>query len=165
MGPAFVVKAVAGSSFSLTVFGFAQVAMDVEALVHMVRGDGILHGFCHTCLGATIVAAIALLVGRPLCQLLLNFWRPHPSDRFLTWLRGRPVISWPAAISAAIIGTYSHVLLDSMIHVDVQPFAPFAQGNPLLGMVSFPAMHLVCVGTGILGLLGLVVVYVVESRA
>jgi hypothetical protein len=155
---------VAGGSFSLTVFGFAQIAMDVEPLLHMLRGEGIRHGLSHTFLGATLIAVFSVLVGRPLCQLLLNSWRPDPADRFQTWLRGPGRITWLAAVGAAFLGTYSHVLLDSMIHGDVRPFAPFAECNPLQGLVPFGAMHLLCVGTALLGLLGLAVVYVVESR-
>jgi hypothetical protein len=165
LGPACAVKAVAGGAFSLTVFGFAQVAMDVEPLVHLLRGEGVVHGYSHTYLGATLVGVFVVLAGRPLCQWLLNGWRPDPADRFLTWLRGPGRISWPAAAGAAFLGTYSHVLLDSMIHADVRPFAPFGEGNPLQGLVSFGAMHLLCVGTGLLGLLGLAVVYAVETRA
>jgi hypothetical protein len=165
MDPACALKAVAGGAFSLTVFGFAQVAMDVEPLVHLLRGEGIVHGLSHTCLGATLIGVVSVLAGRPLCQLLLNRWRPDPADRFLTWLRGPGRITWSAAVGAAFLGTYSHVLLDSMIHADVRPFVPFSEGNPLQGLVSFGAMHLLCVGTGLLGLLGLAVVYAVESRA
>ncbi|HZY91007.1 MAG TPA: DUF4184 family protein, partial [Gemmataceae bacterium] len=165
LGPACAVKAVLGGAFSVTVFGFAQVVMDVEPLVHLLRGEGIEHGLSHTYLGATLIAVFSVLVGRPLCQVLLNRWRPDPGDRFLTWLRGPGVITWPVAVGAAFVGTYSHVLFDSMIHADVRPFVPFSAGNPLQGLVSFEAMHLLCVGTGLLGLLGLAVVYLVESRA
>ena len=50
-----------------------------------------------------------------------------------------------------------------MIHTDVRPFAPFSDANPMQGLVSFAAMHLLCAGVGLLGLLGLGVVYLVES--
>jgi len=43
------------------------------------------------------------------------------------------------------------------------PFAPFADENPLLGLVSFPGIHLVCIGMGVLGLLGFVIVYYVYA--
>src|SRR5271154_6679575 len=131
MGPGCAVKAVAGPSFSLTVFGFAQVAMDVQPLVHLLRGEGILHGISHTYFGGTLIALFSVLLGRPLCQMFLNFWKPHAEDVLMTWLRGPPVTGWPAAFSGAFLGTYSHVFIDSMIHSDVQPFAPFAQGNPM----------------------------------
>lgn len=165
LGPGCAVKAIAGNAFSLTVFGFAQVAMDVQVLVHLLRGEGVVHGISHTCLGATVIGAFSVVIGRPVCQFLLNWWNPTPTQRFLSWLRGPRVISWPSAIVAAFLGTYSHVLLDSMVHADVEPLAPFAAGNPLLGLISFAGLHLLCVGIGVLGCLGLVVRYSVEGDA
>src|ERR1700690_2410163 len=94
MGAACVVKAVAGRHFSMTVFGFSQVAMDVEPLYHLVRGEGIIHGFSHTFLGATLIGILTVLAGRPICQVLLRFWTPDPGDPFLKWLRGPQIISW-----------------------------------------------------------------------
>src|SRR6266478_6221764 len=101
MGAACAVKAVTGGMFSLTVFGFAQVAMDVEPLVHLLRGQGIIHGYSHTLLGATLIAAFSVLVGRPLCQVFLGLWTPDPGDPFLNWLRGPRIISWRSATVAA----------------------------------------------------------------
>src|SRR5205807_4798279 len=68
MGPGLAVKAVCGRHFSLTVFGFSQVAMDIEPLVRILRGDHILHGWTHTYAGATLIALVSLLVGRPVCR-------------------------------------------------------------------------------------------------
>src|SRR5882724_5683998 len=124
MGAACAVKAIAGESFSLLVFGFAQVAMDIEPLYHLLRGEGLFHGFSHTLLGATLIAIGTILMGRPLCQVLLKAWTPDPADPFLIWLRGKSAISWKATILAATVGTYSHVLLDSLVSGDVYPFAP-----------------------------------------
>jgi membrane-bound metal-dependent hydrolase YbcI (DUF457 family) len=165
MGPGCAVKAVAGDSFSLTVFGFAQITMDVEPLVRLFRGDTLLHGFSHTFLGGTVLAALAVLVGRPVCQRLLDVWTPAPDEPFLKWLRGQRVITLPAALSGALIGTFSHVVLDAILHADVQPFVPFWPGNPLRVLVSFEAMHLLCAGIGLLGCLGLVGVYLLGGRS
>jgi hypothetical protein len=165
MGPACAVKALAGGTLSMTVFGFANVAMDVQPLVHLLRGDGIMHGASHTFVGGTMIGIFSVLVGRPLCQWLLNRWTPDPSNRFVIWLRGPRVLTWRSAIIAAFLGTYSHVLLDSMIHADVRPFAPFDERNPLLGLVSFEAAHLLCIGIAFLGFLGLIVRYHVECSA
>jgi hypothetical protein len=164
LGPGCAVKVLASGRFSLTVFGFANVAMDVESLVYLLRGEGVRHGAGHTLLGATLIGGISALAGRPLCQRLLDLWVPAPRDHFLCWLRGPRVLTWRSAVVAAFLGTYSHVLLDSMIHADVRPFAPFDERNPLLGLVPFGAMHLLCVGVGVLGLLGLVVRYQVEGK-
>jgi len=43
MGPGCLIKALTGNRLSLTIFGFSQIAMDVQPLVHMLRGEGIVH--------------------------------------------------------------------------------------------------------------------------
>ena len=48
------------------------------------------------------------------------------------------------------------------MHGDVHPFAPLDESNPLLGYASFGAMHLVCVGLGLLGLVGMGMRYELE---
>jgi len=165
MGLACPVKAVAGNGFSLMIFGLAQIAMDIQPLVHLLRGEGVIHGISHSYLGATVIALIAVLTGRPLCNYLLNNWKPDPQQRFESWLRGSPTITWRTATITAFIATYSHVLIDSMIHSDVLPFAPFSDRNPQLNVMSFDAMHILCVGVGLLGIVGWMVVYAVETRA
>jgi hypothetical protein len=159
MGPGLAAKAVLGRHLSLMVFGFSQVAIDLEPMVHLVRGDAVLHGFAHTYVGATLVAALSAVVGRPICQRLLERWTPDPESRFLIWLRGPDRISWPAAIVGAFVGSYSHVFLDSIMHADVLPLAPFSPANAMLGAVSLGSLHLLCVVSGALGALGLGVAF------
>lgn len=83
MGPGLALKAFAGRRFSLMVFGFSQIGIDIEPLVRIIRGDAALHGFTHTYLGATLVAFVSAFVGRPVCQFLLRYWNPDPSSPFL----------------------------------------------------------------------------------
>jgi len=160
MGPGIVIKAVAGRYFSLMVFGFSQVAMDVEPLVRIIRGDAVLHGFTHTYLGATLIGLV--VVGRPICQLFLNYWTYSP---FMNWLRGPKLISWPAAIADAFVGTYSHVFLDSIMHSDMQPLAPLSEVNGLLHVISVGALHLLCVLCGVFGALLMFAMFLVRRGA
>lgn len=51
MGAGLALKAVAGRHFSVLTFGIAQVAMDIEPLVGMLRGAAVLHGPTHTYFG------------------------------------------------------------------------------------------------------------------
>lgn len=48
----------------------------------------------------------------------------------------------------AALGTYSHVVLDRVMHADTRPLAPFAGTNAILGAVAVGALHLVCVAGG-----------------
>jgi membrane-bound metal-dependent hydrolase YbcI (DUF457 family) len=164
MGPGLAVKAVCGRYFSLMLFGFSQVAIDIEPLVHIIRDDDVLHGFTHTYLGATLVALVALFAGRPLCQFLLNFWTPDPESRFLYWLRGPKVISWSAATAGAFVGTYSHVFLDSIMHADMHPLAPLSPANVLLRAISVESLYVVCVLSGLAGMLLLIAVFLVRIK-
>lgn len=152
-GPGLLIKAVAGRHVSLMVFGFSQVAMDIEVIVRAFRNDGLLHGFSHTYLGATAIGLVSVVAGRPICQALLDRWASDPKGVLETWLRGMPRISWPAAVVGAFVGTYSHVFLDSFMHADMEPLAPFSGANALLFMVSSGALHVGCALSGVLGAL------------
>ena len=93
MGPGLLIKSVLLRHFSLMLFGFSQVAMDIETLIHILRGDSILHGFTHTYLGATAIGFISFLIGRPICQWFLNRREPDPNLPFFKWLFEPKVIS------------------------------------------------------------------------
>ena len=100
-----------------------------------------------------------MLFRSPTCQFLLNSWTPDPHVPFLNWLRGQEAISWPAAVTGAFVGTYSHVFLDSIMHADMQPFAPLSDVNGLLRIISVGALHNLCVLSGVLGALVLFVAF------
>ncbi|MCI0619100.1 DUF4184 family protein, partial [bacterium] len=126
-------------------------AMDIEVLYHMNRKDQMVHGFNHTYVGATLVAFISILVGRPVCQFLLNRWIPSADSRFEKWIRGSQNISRSAAISGAFLGTYSHVFLDSIMHFDLHPLMPWSKDNSLLGLISVESLHFFCIFSGLTG--------------
>jgi membrane-bound metal-dependent hydrolase YbcI (DUF457 family) len=150
MGPAVALKACLQGGFSLMVFGWAQVVMDVQPLAVMLTGHGHLHGFSHTYIGATLLGAFSALSGKYLSELGL---RVLGHTEFLP-------ISWFVACVSALIGTYSHVALDSIMHGDIEPLAPFTSTNLLLGLISIEALHWFCAFSGLVG----AVVYYVVAR-
>lgn len=141
MGPGILVKAVLQGSFSLMVFGWAQILMDIQPLLVMLTGEGHLHGFTHTYIGATLIAPVAALSGKYLGDFGL---------RILQLPQHIP-IRWPAAWLAAFIGTYSHIVLDSIMHADIRPLAPFSESNSLFRLISLGDLHLFCVIAAIVG--------------
>ena len=122
-------KSVAGDHFSLITFGVAQVVIDIEPGIGMLRGSEVLHGWTHTYLGATIIAGLVLLC-RPLCNRILMRWNAELRHHRLFGFTSKEPIGWSAAAIGAFVGTYSHVALDSLMHLDIQPFAPFSGANP-----------------------------------
>ena len=153
MGPGMATKAVLGRCFSLVAFGVSQILIDLEPLIRIFRGDAILHGVTHTYAGAIPIALLAMPLTRWLYPWLARFANYQVSAHQLHWLRIAPRAGWPAIAAGSLIGTLSHVLLDSFMHSDMRPLAPIVEGNALLFSISLNALHLGCVLAGALGLL------------
>jgi hypothetical protein len=151
MGPGLAIKAVAGRHFSLLAFGVAQVAMDIEPLVGMISGADVLHGASHTYLAAVPIAAASALVTPLLCRRVLRGWNRELAAHDKAWLIEGDDFRWPALVAGALAGTISHVALDSLMHHDIRPLAPFSVSNALLAAVPLGTLHVACVVAGFAG--------------
>jgi membrane-bound metal-dependent hydrolase YbcI (DUF457 family) len=143
MGPGILVKAILQSSFSLMVFGWTQIVMDIQPLIVMITGEGHLHGFTHTYLGAVLIAIISALSGKYLSELGLKILDMTKNQTIL--------ILWRVAFLSAFIGSFSHVLLDSIMHTDVEPFYPITLINNFHGFISIETLHKLCLYSGLVG--------------
>ena len=152
LGLGAAAKAIMPRRFSFTVFAFAQLVTDAEVMTLLLLGRYPIHGFFHTYLGATFVAVASLILGPPVCRRLKREWNMRLEASLRARLAVAEEISLTAATLGAFVGTYSHVLLDSLMHPDIQPLAPFSSANPLLGRISVLVLHLLCVAAGMLGL-------------
>jgi len=153
-GPGAALKAIGGRHFSFMVFGGAQVLMDIEPLIRIVRGDFVLHGYTHTIVGALFIGIVAALIGKPISTYTLATLR----------IAHYPV-SWIAAWSGALIGTFSHVALDALMHRDMRPWWPFAINNDLLGAVDVDHLHVACASLGALGIIAIGGRYFARGKA
>ncbi|TRY28672.1 metal-dependent hydrolase [Aliiglaciecola sp. M165] len=143
MGPGILIKSLLQGGFSLMVFGWSQIVMDIQPLVVLLSGEGHLHGFSHTYVGASLLAVFSGLTGKYLSELGLKILKMDFSF---------PInISWSVSFVSAFIGCFSHVLLDSIMHSDVEPFFPFSFHNEFLGLISVSTLHKVCLYSGLLG--------------
>lgn len=143
MGPGIAIKALMGGSFSLMIFGWTQIVMDIQPLLVLISGEGHLHGFSHTYIGATLIAIFAGITGKYLAQIGLRLLRIAPT--------GGVDIAWWVVFVSAFIGSFSHVLLDSIMHSDMEPFFPVTQSNVFLSMFSVGMLHQLCLWSGVLG--------------
>jgi len=143
MGPGILIKSVLGGSFSLMVFGWSQILIDLQPLYVLIRGEGRLHGFSHTYLGAAIVTVVAALTGKWLSEFGLFVLGLNPSRALK--------ISWSVVFSSSFVGCFSHVLIDSIMHGDVRPFFPLSEGNVFHHLVSTGMLHVLCLISGIIG--------------
>lgn len=151
-GPGALLKAAAPAQVSWTVFALANVLIDAEPVaLYFITGDP-AHPWLHTLAGALGIAAVAATAGRRPCESALRFWNSRLSPAQARRLAVRPGIGRGAAWAGALLGTLSHILLDAVMHVDVRPFWPLVDRNPLQGIVSIEQLHWGCVAAGVLGL-------------
>ena len=141
LGPGLAFKAMGGRHFSFMVFGGAQVLMDLEPLIGILQDRDVLHGVTHTGLGALVIGSVAAVIGKPISTLVLR-WRKI----------AHPPLTWLAAMTGAYVGTFSHVLLDAIMHADMAPAWPLLRGNPMLELISIDQLHLACLAAGVIGL-------------
>ncbi len=134
-GPALCLKAASSRRFSFIAFVLVQVVTDIETAVNMITGAPRLHTLFHSFVGSTI----PITIGASLTPLVL---------RLLPKLKGtsRSVI-W----TSALIGGWSHVLLDGIMHTDMQPLWPISTANPFLDLVSLGVLHFTCFSLGVGG--------------
>ncbi|ETR67098.1 MAG: hypothetical protein OMM_05323 [Candidatus Magnetoglobus multicellularis str. Araruama] len=153
-GPGIALKSLLRNWFSLSIFIISQILIDIEPLFYLFHGQYPLHRFFHTYLGATFVVLICIIIGRPVCQKMLRFWNGNLNKQQEKFLYIEPFISWKATIISSIIGSYSHVFLDSLIYYDVKPFEPFSTSNILVDTIfSVKGINIFCIICGIFGLI------------
>jgi len=148
-GPGAALHAIAPRHVSFMSFCAANVLIDVESFYNLVSGRFPVHAFFHTYVGATLVIVAILLLFAAMRRFASREWMP---DLF----RWRELTALQVAIGA-MLGAWSHVFLDSIMHADIRPLEPFDPTNPFLDILSLGALHLLCIAAGMLGLVGIVV--------
>lgn len=147
-GPGLLVKATIPGHFSLSIYALANVAMDVEPLYRMLHHDVQLHGATHTLIGAGLIGVVTALAGRSAInragwmygRLRTGSGIPFHITRAQSWV-------------GALLGTFSHLAMDAVMHEDMHPLLPFSDANPWLEVTWTQHVYLGCVIAGMLGLL------------
>lgn len=144
-GPGAAFHSAAPKQVSFLAFCAANILIDVEPLYFMLTQQFPLHRFFHTYVGASIIplSVFALFHG------MLKLAAVVPLPNVFGW---KQLTIRPAFIGAAL-GSYSHIVLDSVMHSDIRPFSPLSEANPLLGAVSLAALHWLCLAAGAVGLI------------
>jgi len=134
-GPALVAKGLLKKRFCLITFTLSQIIIDLESFYFLVQNAYPVHRFLHTYIGATGASLLSIA----LTGLFLKLLKKDTSKT--------------ARIIGGCFGGYSHIILDSIMHRDIQPFAPFLQSNGLLKIISLPMLHNVCIYSGLIGII------------
>ncbi|WP_266082883.1 hypothetical protein [Haladaptatus caseinilyticus] len=120
----------------------ATMIVDIRSIaIYFGPFTGNLHGPLHTVFGGTLLAGV----------LATGMYRTKP-----LWNRlGAPFglaqkRSLSRIVAASLIGVYSHLILDAIMHTDMQPLYPLS-GNPLLGIMHLSDVYIICVAGFLFG--------------
>jgi len=144
LGPALLIGFILLRYLDLPTFFVASVLVDLEPLAVLVFGlPGPLHGFFHSFLGASVAAVLLAVVMsrvRGFLEPVYVFLRLEGDRRPRRFL------------VAALLGTWSHVLLDSPLYWDIRPFYPL-RSNPLFGVDLYLGLgvYRFCFLSGVVG--------------
>jgi membrane-bound metal-dependent hydrolase YbcI (DUF457 family) len=143
LGPSLVFGLPLRKKLHLPTLLVASVAIDVEPFLVLVLGLNYpLHGYLHTFLLAlpfgVMIGYTMFLLEKYFCWL----WRAlHLEECILA--RG-------SFIGGGVLGTFSHVLLDSPLYSDIKPFFPL-EANPLYAPWLNEPLYELCLASFIFG--------------
>lgn len=136
-GPGALLTSAAPTRISFLAFCATNVVVDVEPGYYLLQQEPPWHRFMHTLVGASLAIAVTIVLALLALHLARRVRLPNSFD----WqsLTAGPVVL------GAVLGGYSHVLLDALKHADVQPFAPWSTANPAYDLLSLSVLHGICV--------------------
>jgi membrane-bound metal-dependent hydrolase YbcI (DUF457 family) len=141
LGPGLLLKSAAPRRISFVAFATTQVAVDLEPLYFIVRGEYPVHRVLHTVWAA---GAVGVAVG-------LVVWAAARGRAGGWGVAAREDLGRNAAIVGGLLGGVSHPLLDGLMHRDVHALRPLAETQWVLGPGGVAALHVGCVLAGALG--------------
>jgi len=130
---------------SFIAFVAANCITDVESIYNVLRGNFPVHRFLHTFVGAALVGAMTMA----LFMFMRWLVRKAPLPNWFEWQQ----LTLAPVIVGALLGSFSHIVLDGIMHADMHPFAPWSDANPFLHAVSLSTLHWACIVTGVAGVL------------
>ncbi len=143
-GPGLLLGMILLPITNVTILLVASVILDIEPIVILLFNLNLpLHYVFHSYLGATIVAVLLALVAWPFRNLIDSIQKAFNINQTITMSR---------FLLSALIGTYSHVFLDSFLYPEMNPFLPII-GNPFVGLYPLLWIYRICVYSGAAGIL------------
>ena len=138
------VKSVFPRYFSFSTFAFSNIFIDSEVLYFLIITGVPYHRFFHTFIGASLIAIFVVILCKPICEYCLRIWNKTFKMEKFTFFKTDLKITRFAAWSGALIGAYSQLILDSIMHSDISVFFPLTEYNGLHRIISVESLHDLC---------------------
>lgn len=143
-GPGAALHAMAPRQVSFLALCASNVLIDFETLYYMFTDQYPWHRFFHTYVGATLL--LVMTVG--LFILVRGIARHITLPNWFMWQE----LTTKQVTLGAAAGLYSHIVLDSIMHDDIQPFLPISPANGLLRIMDIDQLHDACLVAGLAAL-------------
>ena len=131
LGPGLMIGLLFLKFIDFPTFLIASIIVDIEPFIILFfKLDYPLHGFFHSFLGGTIVALFLSVV----MSKIRKYFSP-----IMSFFKLEQDVSFKKILVASLSGVYIHILLDSPIYTDIQPFFPL-DFNPFYQNTSFPGL-------------------------
>jgi len=151
-GPAGFIGLLFKKRIDIPAFLLANVAIDIEPLIIMLRHLGWPHHrFCHTFIGATAVAIALAAFLYPLRNLLKKIMHLFRLPYEPTYLK---ILIW------SILGAWFHIFIDSLTHWDMKPFWP-SKARPLLHLIAYNDIINLCLAFWLAAIILLLINFII----
>ena len=138
LGPALLFGLVLSVAFDLPTLLMASVILDLEPfyVVYFHVSGYLLHGFFHSYLVSSILAALMAVIAYSLRDLL---------NRIMVTFQISQKSSFKKTLFTSFVGVYFHVFLDSFLYEEMMPFYPL-QSHPFVNVASAYGRYTVIYG-------------------
>nr|WP_315487624.1 hypothetical protein [uncultured Undibacterium sp.] len=142
-GPGAAIQVLFPQKVSFIAFALSNILLDIEPAYYMLSGQFPLHRFFHSFFGSSFIIPAVLGIFVVMCNIRKRkTWIPD----LYNWSG----LSIKQVFLGATMGVYSHIVLDGIMHSDIQPLAPFGPMNPFLHLLSLDILHWLCIAAAAL---------------
>lgn len=136
LGPALFFGLLLYALIDFPTFLIANIIVDIEPFLVIFLGlDYPLHGFFHSFIGGTLIAAVLAFVMMQLSGI---------TGRVMKFLQLEQKASRRSIMAASFLGVYFHILLDAPLYSEIRPFYPF-DVNPFFSSDVFVSIYVFCI--------------------
>lgn len=166
LGPGLFFGMILVKYINLLAFLFGNIVLDIEPLSMVLYNINYAyrfyphHGFIHTILGAFLVSLLSALLLKEFQQKIKKLLSKFPNLNLAQIWKGDSGFS--KIFLSVFLGTLTHLTFDCFMHYDVFPFWP-SKLNPFLKLLSNQQIYSICIASGILGII-LLVLYLKRKR-
>jgi len=148
-GPSALISLPLNRYIDIPIFILANVIVDIEPLMEMVFNLNYpLHGYAHTFLSGIIIGTIFGALG---------YYAFKPINWGMKLIALDYTKNLRKAVISGVLGIWLHVLIDSFLYKDINPFFPVNE-NPFYHLINPEIIYKAC----LISFLPVIIIYLIK---